>query len=159
MCDWMSQPGDSCRGAGPWDNDYALDYVYPKSAYWPVHELWFDNPYSPPSAEYTVHQTVAPSAAVYGILCQQGGKRKPNKEPLASMKTKMSSDKSIIFCEVSAKDIDGRINRVEFYVDHKLRSIITKPPYKFELHLVKGKRSYIAAYVIDNKGAKTVLRK
>ena len=157
-CDWMTQPGDSCRGSGPWDNDYALDKVYPVSSSWPIHELWFDNPYSPPSAEYTVHQTVAPSAAVYGMLSQQGGKRKPNKEPIGSLKTKMSSDKSLITCEVSAKDIDGRINRVEFYVDHKLSRSITKPPYKFELPLVSGKRSYIVAYIIDNKGAKTVVK-
>ena len=155
-CDWMSRPNDSCKGSGPWDNDYALDNVYPVSSLWPIHELWFDNPYCPPSGEYTVHQTVAPSAAVYGMLCQPGGKRKPNKEPDASLKTKISSDKSTITCEVSATDNDGRIDRVEFYIDHQLRYISKKEPFKVELQLTKGNRNFPEAKVYDNKGAKTV---
>jgi endoglucanase len=157
-CDWMTRPGDSCKGAGPWDNDYALDNVYPASSLWPIHELWFDNPYSPPSAEYTVHQTVAPSAAVYGMLCQKGGKRKPNKEPEASLKTKISSDRTSITCEVSATDKDGRIERVEFYIDHQLRYKSIKAPYRVELPLIKGDRNYPEAKIFDNKGARTVVR-
>jgi hypothetical protein len=154
----MSRPGDSCRGAGPWDNDYALDNVYPASSKWPIHELWFDNPYSPPSAEYTVHQTVAPSAAVYGILCQTGGKRKQNKEPVASMKTQISPDKSKISCRVSASDADGRIDRVEFYIDHQLRYVSMKEPFKAELSLIDGNRNYLEIKVFDNKGAKTMVK-
>jgi endoglucanase len=157
-CDWMIRPGDdSCKGPGPWDNDFALDQVYPRANYWPIHELWFDNPYSPPSSEYTVHQTVAPSAAVYGVLCQSGGIRKPNKEPVASLKTLISTDKSKIICEVSATDPDGRIDRVEFYIDHKLRYISKIAPFKAELSLIKGNRNYPEAKVFDNKGAKTVV--
>ncbi|HCU20311.1 MAG: hypothetical protein A2X05_02910 [Bacteroidetes bacterium GWE2_41_25] len=157
-CDWMSRPGDSCRGAGPWDNDYALDNVYPASSLWPIHELWFDNPYSPPSGEYTVHQTVAPSAAVYGMLCQQGGKRKPNQPPVASIKQSVNSDGSAIVLEVRAGDSDGRIERVEFYVDHKLRYIDKSPPYRFEF--LKGNEPFRTAEtkVFDNKGARTVAR-
>lgn len=76
-CDWMGKRTDGCKGEGPWDNDFALDQVYPASDLWPIHECWFENRYCPPSGEYTVHQTISPAAAVYGVLCQPGGRRKP----------------------------------------------------------------------------------
>ncbi len=68
-CDWMndSRTGD-CNCWGWWDNDYSLTFCYPHYKAWPVHELWFEHRYAPPTAEYTVHQNISPAAAVYGYL-------------------------------------------------------------------------------------------
>jgi hypothetical protein len=153
-CDWMSQPNDNCKGSGPWDNDFALDQVYPNSDVWPVHEFWFEGLYCPPAAEYTVHQTVAPTTAVYGVLCQAHGKRQPNKNPDASFVK--SKNPSVI--EVIATDTDGKIDRVEFFVDHQFRGSVNKSPYKIEVPVQNGKQPKIEARVFDNKGAKTVVK-
>ncbi|MDD6209726.1 MAG: glycoside hydrolase family 9 protein [Bacteroidales bacterium] len=67
-CDWMKAPNGDCNAWGWWDNDYSLTYCYPHYKAWPVHELWFEHRYAPPTAEYTVHQNIGPAAAVYGYL-------------------------------------------------------------------------------------------
>jgi hypothetical protein len=135
-CDWMSQPNDNCKGAGPWDNDYALDNVYPASDQWPVHEFWFEGLYCPPAGEYTVHQTVSTSTAVYGVLCQANGERKPNIEPKALAMVKTDLDKKQYKVQVKATDKDGYISRVEFYTNHRLAAVVYKAPWNFQSILV-----------------------
>ncbi|MFK7960629.1 MAG: glycoside hydrolase family 9 protein, partial [Phycisphaerales bacterium] len=62
--------GEDDQWIGPWDTDYARQRgVYPPVDAWPGHELWFENRYCPITNEYTVHQNIAPAAAVYGYLC------------------------------------------------------------------------------------------
>ena len=77
---------------------------------------------------------------------------------MASIKQSVNSDGSAIVLEVRAGDSDGRIERVEFYVDHKLRYIDKSPPYRFEF--LKGNEPFRTAEtkVFDNKGARTVAR-
>lgn len=67
-CDWMQGKNGDCNAWGWWDSDYAHSKCYPDQSLWPVHERWYNNRYAPPSSEYTVHQTIAPSAAIYGYL-------------------------------------------------------------------------------------------
>ena len=57
------------EGQGPWDNDWANKSVYPAIDQWPSAERWFNNRCAPLSSEFTIHQTIAPSAAIFGILC------------------------------------------------------------------------------------------
>lgn len=74
--DWMPGRNGEINAWGWWDNDYNLTTCYPHYRSWPVHELWFEHRYSPPSAEYTVHQTIAPAVAVYGYLTREIKKNK-----------------------------------------------------------------------------------
>jgi hypothetical protein len=67
-CDWMSGPGGTCDYNGPWDADFSRTTAYPAHDRWPVHELYFENRYCPPTNEFTVHQNIAPAAAAYGYL-------------------------------------------------------------------------------------------
>lgn len=66
--DWMPGLNGEDNSWGWWDNDYNLTTCYPHFRAWPIHELWFQQRYSPPSAEFTIHQTIAPAVAVYGYL-------------------------------------------------------------------------------------------
>ncbi len=81
---------------GPWrtevsnptwvtDHDFANLTVYPSVANWPGNERWHDNRWSPMSSEFTIHQTIVPSAALFGLLCAPG----PN-APAAPPKVKVS---------------------------------------------------------------------
>ena len=62
--DWMS-PG------GWWSAKWTAQFAYPAYSEWPGHELYFDNRYCPPTNEFTVHQSLAVAAAVYGSLCDR----------------------------------------------------------------------------------------
>ncbi len=57
------------EGQGPWDVAWPHKTVYPPIGAWPGNERWFDNRCSPMNSEFTIHQTIAPSAAIFGILC------------------------------------------------------------------------------------------
>lgn len=57
-------------GQGPWDSDWANSSVYPAIDEWPGNERWFSNRCSPMGSEFTVHQNLAPAAAIYGFLCE-----------------------------------------------------------------------------------------
>jgi hypothetical protein len=79
-----------CRGYhpgmipyGPWrtekanptwvtDSDWPNLTVYPAITNWPGNERWFDNRWSPMNSEFTIHQTIAPAAALFGFLCAPG---------------------------------------------------------------------------------------
>ncbi len=67
-CDWMSGPGGICDYSGPWDADFSATTAYPSSDTWPIHELFFENRYCPPTNEFTIHQNIAPAAAAFGYL-------------------------------------------------------------------------------------------
>jgi hypothetical protein len=55
---------------GPWDTQMVWDKgVYPQWDKWPMHEGYVDNRYCVMGNEFTVHQNIAPAAAVYGYLC------------------------------------------------------------------------------------------
>jgi len=57
------------KGQGPWDHDWVNDSVYPPIDEWPGGERWFDDRNAPLTSEFTIHQTIAPTAAIFGILC------------------------------------------------------------------------------------------
>ena len=56
-------------GAGPWDQDWPNNTVYPALEQWPGNERWFNNRCSPMNSEFTIHQQTAPEAALFGFLC------------------------------------------------------------------------------------------
>jgi endoglucanase len=61
------------QGQGPWDHDWANKTVYPPIDQWPGNERYFDNRCCPLTNEFTIHQNIAPSAAIFGILCASAG--------------------------------------------------------------------------------------
>lgn len=48
--------------------EYASDRAYSDKDVWPPHELFFNNRYAVPTNEYTIHQTIAPVAALSALL-------------------------------------------------------------------------------------------
>jgi hypothetical protein len=56
------------QGQGPWDAAWPHITVYPDIDDWPGNERWFDNRCSPMHSEFTVHQNIAPAAALFGFL-------------------------------------------------------------------------------------------
>jgi hypothetical protein len=63
---------DRDEGQGPWDVAWPHKTVYPPIDAWPGNERWFDNRCSPMNSEFTIHQNLAPAAAVFGVLCAPG---------------------------------------------------------------------------------------
>ncbi len=63
---WLKQRD---QGQGPWDSDWPNKTLYPPIDSWPGNERWFDNRCSPMNAEFTIHQNIAPAAALFGFLC------------------------------------------------------------------------------------------
>jgi endoglucanase len=59
-------------GAGPWDQDWPNQTLYPSIDEWPGNERWYDNRCAPMTGEFTIHQNLAPAAAVFGFLCAPG---------------------------------------------------------------------------------------
>jgi endoglucanase len=58
------------KGDSPYGANWPDRFVFPTDiSTWPAHELWYDQWSAPPSAEYTVHQTIVASATVFGVLC------------------------------------------------------------------------------------------
>ena len=68
---------------GPWrtetsnptwvtDHDFPNLTVFPSVENWPGNERWFDNRWSPLNSEFTIHQNIVPSAALFGLLCAPG---------------------------------------------------------------------------------------
>lgn len=54
---------------GPWASNWASTSVYPADIEtWPGHERWFDQRIAIASCEFTVEQTILPSAIVFGAL-------------------------------------------------------------------------------------------
>lgn len=58
------------KWVGPWDTNMVWDKgVHPSWEKWPLHEGYVENRYCVMGNEFTVHQNIAPAAAVYGYLC------------------------------------------------------------------------------------------
>ena len=68
---WRKQ---SRFGQGPWDVAWPHATVYPEIDQWPGNERWFDNRCSPMNSEFTIHQNIAPAAAIFGFLCASAEK-------------------------------------------------------------------------------------
>jgi hypothetical protein len=60
---------ERAQGQGPWDHDWVNKTVYPEIDKWPGNERWFDDRCAPMISEFTIHQNIAPSAAIFAILC------------------------------------------------------------------------------------------
>ena len=54
---------------GPWDAAWPHSTLYPGIDAWPGNERWFSNRCSPMASEFTIHQNIAPAAAIFGFLC------------------------------------------------------------------------------------------
>jgi hypothetical protein len=63
---------EKAQGQGPWDAAWSYQTVYPAIDSWPGNERWFDNRCSPMNSEFTIHQNIAPAAALFGLLCAPG---------------------------------------------------------------------------------------
>ena len=63
---WMNI--DLFGNAGPFNNQWPYDKVYPEINTWPGHERWFDQYYAPLACEFTIHQNAVNAAALYGAL-------------------------------------------------------------------------------------------
>lgn len=61
-------------GVGPWDNDWANASLHPPIDAWPGNLRWFENRGNPLGSEFTIHQTICVSAAVFGWLCGPAAK-------------------------------------------------------------------------------------
>jgi len=59
---------DYFGNAGPFNNQWPYDKVYPEINTWPGHERWFDQYYAPLACEFTIHQNAVNAAALYGAL-------------------------------------------------------------------------------------------
>ncbi len=143
---------------GPWSSDFALERIYPDQSFWPPHETWFENRYCPPSNEFTVHQSSAPAAAIFGILSNAWqGLWQPNQPPIITITNPSGNDgisfDSNITITVDASDPDGYIRKVEFYnYWHKLGES-TSPPFTFIWNNQMPAPYEISAVAFDNKGA------
>ncbi len=125
--------GEHNGWTGPWDPDYARDRaVYPAVEQWPVHELYFENRYCPITNEFTVHQNIAPAAAVYGYLAGKPASWAPNRAPVVELQTPVGGTEvnvgQPIRFAVQASDSDGWIALVEYYVGRdKVGESVTAP--------------------------------
>jgi endoglucanase len=66
---------DKEQGAGPWDHAWPYQTLHPAIDAWPGNERWFSNRCSPMASEFTIHQNIAPAAAIFGFLREE--KKKP----------------------------------------------------------------------------------
>lgn len=150
--DWMNN-------VGPWASTYAMLFVYPDTELWPMHEMYFDNRHSVPSNEYTVHQTIAPAAAVYGLMSGESpGSWIPNKPPSAEITSPASIEDMAsgagLKLEATVSDEDGTVLKVEYYNDwQKIGESDTPPFTAFWNDVPEGPYS-VYAVAIDNKGAR-----
>jgi len=135
-CDWFAPgsphpyAGDNCYYNNSHDGDFALldGRLYPaytdqsNKLVWPVHELYFENYGSPPTNEFTVHQTVAPAAAAYGFTAAPGGSAERNVEPEVVISTASASVTAgdDVTISIVATDTDGWLYRHAIYKDNRL---------------------------------------
>jgi len=149
--------GDRNGWNGPWDPDYARDRaVYPEVSQWPGHELYFENRYCPITNEFTIHQNIAPAAAVYAYLAGPPKAFSPNRPPSAHLYAPLSGaeyqkGQAIVF-GAAASDADGWISRVEFYLGrHKVGEAMAAP-YSCEYRTLLTGSFQATAVAYDNKG-------
>ncbi len=169
-CDWFAPgpphpfAGDNCYYNNSHDADFALldGRIYPAynddqgNLLWPVHELYFDNYGSPPTNEFTTHQTVAPAAAAYGFLTAVNGATAPNAAPLVTISSSANSYArgEDITINISASDADGWIYQVDLYQDNRLIASLNGSTTSFEWKAGKAGNLSIFAVASDNLGAR-----
>jgi hypothetical protein len=138
-CDWFApmnsthpHKGDKCYYNNSHDADFALMHgrIYPPyynedgKMQWPVHELFFNNYGSPPTNEYTIHQTIAPAAAAYGFLKRDAtGTDSLNEAPGINIKIKDDTHNKLL---IDATDQDGWIYSIKVYLDNHLIAVSKK---------------------------------
>jgi len=167
-CDWFApgnphpHAGDKCYYNNSHDADFALldGRLYPPYSddldqlNWPVHELYFENYGSPPTNEYTVHQTIAPAAGAYGFLTASNGDSPENLEPtilLSSLSTNLNQGEDIEF-SIDAGDTDGWVYRVFLYENNRLVHCFMGDTDEYSLRLGKHGTRKFHAVVEDNLG-------
>jgi len=74
-------------GVGPWDKDWPNKTVYPGIDEWPGNERYFSNLYAPLHSEFTIHENLAPAAAIFGFLCAEPGPAAPASLPEQSKRS------------------------------------------------------------------------
>lgn len=142
---------------GPWSSDFAWNRIYPNKEQWPLHEGYFDNRYCVPTNEYTVHQTSAPAAAVYGMLSGiSTGDFKPNQSPKVSLNIVGELVKgATVILKAEASDEDGEVISVVFY--HGKQKIGEKRQAPFEMYWkdIPEITGEVVAVATDNQGKKS----
>ena len=162
LCDWFSFKGSRCHYQGPWDNDFFLldGRLYPDYAdeqgetQWPLHELWFNQYTSPPGAEFTIHQNIAPAAGAFGFLCADRIKSVVNQEPIIEIDRKFEpvSEGDSVKINIKVSDPDGWIYQTELYMDNRLVSSVRGAPDSLWVRDLPGGRVNIRCEAADNKG-------
>lgn len=142
---------------GPWSSDFAWNRIYPSRDQWPLHEGFFDNRYCVPTNEYTVHQTSAPAAAVYGFLAGQSkGVFTPNKPPTAILTIDGEQvSGSAVLLKANATDEDGYVYKVEFYNGHQIIGTSYKQPFSFLWQNIPEGAVSLSVVATDNKGLRS----
>ncbi len=146
--------GDRNGWNGPWDPDYARDRaVYPEVGSWPGHELYFENRYCPITNEFTVHQNVAPAAAVYAYLSGPVPGFHPNQAPAVVLKAVAKGQTVNLSAE--ATDPDGWIYAVEYYADGHKVGESSEAPFILEVSGLQVGTHQVSAVAIDNRGLRS----
>jgi len=150
--DWMP-PG------GWWAASWAAGLAYPAYSAWPGHELFFNNRYCPPTNEFTVHQSFAVAAAVYGLLCDRApASFIENARPKVAITFPADGSEfkegGKLDIQVSSSDTDDYVRVTEYFYNHHWigRSGNNRmtwnnvPPGAFKL----------IAVAVDNRGRRSV---
>lgn len=151
-------PGDGWPpNNGPWSSDFAWDRSYPATVQWPLHEGFFNNRYAVPTNEYTVHQTSAPAAAVYGLLSDRPtGTFKPNQAPKVELTAPATWEAgSDVLLRVNATDADGYVLKVEYYHGRQKIGQSEEAPFSFTWRNAAAKKADIRAVATDNRGMRS----
>lgn len=151
--------GDRNGWNGPWDPDYARDRsVFPEVDQWPGHELYFENRYCPITNEFTIHQNIAPAAAVYGYLAGQPDAFAPNRQPSVRLTAPSAGAEfekgQVLAFDVLATDPDGWISRVEYYLGWHKVGEVTSAPFSCGYPTLLSGSFEATAVAYDNKGRK-----
>ncbi|MBV6647312.1 MAG: glycoside hydrolase family 9 protein [Cyclobacteriaceae bacterium] len=140
---------------GPWNSNYALDRIYPTVENWPGHEIFFENRYCPVTNEYTVWQTLAPSAAIYGYLSSPTGTFERNQAPTIQITSPQPDDffdNTPMEITAVADDADGRVTKVEYYQSWRKIGEATEAPYTLNWQSSGNGEIDIIAKAYDNEG-------
>jgi len=139
---------------GPWDVDFAQDRVYPNIDQFPAHERWFENRYCPIVAEYTVHQNLAPGAAIYGALTADNGSfYQVNKRPSVSWNLAQDNyeQTDTVKLSVNVND-DLGIAKVSYFQNGRFIATVEKENYEHQWAAMSSGSFRLEAVAYDSKG-------
>lgn len=150
--DWMS-PG------GWWSAKWTAQFAYPGYAAWPGHELYFDNRYCPPTNEFTVHQSFAVAAAVYGSLCDRApASFTPNARPKVDITSPADGSEFTeggeVEIRVSSGDSDDYVRFTEYFYNHHW--IGRSADNRMTWNNVPAGAFKLIAVAVDNRGRRSV---